>query len=143
MRLTDGEFEGYMPPSGMEVAAALAEGHVILDANVLLGLYRHLQPARDIALECIRSLGNRVHIPHQVAREFWRHRAKELRDNAIPARPLDRVREDIRQQINRMTPATRTGGDVNDLRTSLLDQLDQLEAQLATALGTPSRSTAP
>jgi hypothetical protein len=137
MRLTDGEFEGYLPPTSREVAAALSEGYVILDANVLLGLYKHLQPAREIALDCLRSLGDRLWIPHQVAREYWRHRAKELRDNALPTRPLDRVRDEIRQQINRLTPATRTGGEVDDLRTSLLNQIDRLETQLTGALGIP------
>lgn len=143
MRLIDGEFEGYVPPASKEIAKALDEGYVILDTNVLLGLYKHLQPARAIALDCLRALGNRLWIPHQVAREYWHHRARELNENALPGPPLEHARNEIRKQINRLTPTTRAGGEIEELRSSLMDQIDRLERQLASGIDRDQALTRP
>lgn len=71
--LTDG-FEDYLPPSAEEYKAALSSGLVVLDANVLLNLYRFEARARSDFLDLLRKLQAQLWIPHQAAAEFWANR---------------------------------------------------------------------
>jgi PIN domain-containing protein len=74
--LYDGEFVGFKIASPEEVDTALKEAVVAVDANVLLDLYRFRpQTSRDL-METLKSLGDRLVVPHQALREFWRHRQR-------------------------------------------------------------------
>ena len=74
--LYDGEFVGFKIASAEEIDAALREAVVAIDANVLLDLYRFRpQTSRDL-MKTLKSLGDRLVIPHQALREFWRHRQR-------------------------------------------------------------------
>src|SRR5262245_16947134 len=62
--------------SPAEADAALREAVVAVDASVLLDLYRFRpQTSRDL-IETLRSLGDRLVVPHQALREFWRRRQR-------------------------------------------------------------------
>src|SRR5215831_13305550 len=72
--LYDGEFIGFKIASSGEIDTALREAVVAVDANVLLDLYRFRpQTSRDL-IKTLRSLGDRLVVPHQALREFWRRR---------------------------------------------------------------------
>ena len=74
--LYDGDFVGYKIASSAELDAALREAVVAVDANVLLDLYRFRpQTSRDL-IKTLRSLGDRLVVPHQALREFWRRRQR-------------------------------------------------------------------
>jgi len=74
--LYDGEFVGFKIASAEEVDTALREAIVAIDANVLLDLYRFRpQTSRDL-MKTLKSLGDRLVVPHQALREFWRHRQR-------------------------------------------------------------------
>jgi predicted nucleic acid-binding protein len=74
--LYDGDFVGYKIASSAELDAALREAVVAVDASVLLDLYRFRpQTSRDL-IETLRSLGDRLVVPHQALREFWRRRQR-------------------------------------------------------------------
>jgi hypothetical protein len=74
--LYDGDFAGYKIASPAEADAALREAVVAVDASVLLDLYRFRpQTSRDL-IETLRSLGDRLVVPHQALREFWRRRQR-------------------------------------------------------------------
>ena len=77
-------FPGYRLPSDDEIDAALQSALVVVDANVLLNLYRYNESTRDDLLGILSRLGNRLWTPHQVMREFWRNRLSVLasRDTA-------------------------------------------------------------
>ncbi|WFE92733.1 PIN-like domain-containing protein [Micromonospora sp. WMMD987] len=77
--MTDG-FEGYVTPTPEEYAEVLRTGLVVLDANVLLNLYRYTEALRNDLLAVMSSLADRLWIPHQVLTEFWRNRDRVLRD---------------------------------------------------------------
>jgi hypothetical protein len=72
--LPDEDFVGYRIASPAEIDAVLCEAVVAIDANVLLDLYR-FQPrtSRDL-IKTLRSLGDRLVVPHQAFLEFWRQR---------------------------------------------------------------------
>lgn len=77
--LFDG-FEGYRTPTREDHQRVLTEGLVVLDANVLLNLYRYTEQARDDVLSVLERLEDRLWIPHQVVVEFWLNREGVLRD---------------------------------------------------------------
>ncbi len=74
--LYDGEFIGFKITSPEELDTALREAVVAIDANVLLDLYRFRpQTSRDL-IKTLKSLDDRLVVPHQALREFWRHRQR-------------------------------------------------------------------
>ncbi len=73
-------FEAYLTPTDEGYSKVLREGLVVLDANVLLNLYRYTVAARDALLSVIEGLGSQLWLPHQVVHEFWRNRESVLRD---------------------------------------------------------------
>lgn len=72
------DFRGYRVPSEAELDGALQSATVVVDANVLLNLYRYNEATRDDLLGVLRRLDDRLWVPHQVAREFWRNRLAVL-----------------------------------------------------------------
>src|SRR6516164_5133706 len=68
------EFPGYRVLTEAEYGDALQSALVVVDANVLLDLYRYNESTRDDLLDVLRQLGDRLWIPHQALREFWRNR---------------------------------------------------------------------
>jgi PIN like domain len=74
--LYDGEFAGYKIASPEELDTALREAVVAIDANVLLDLYRFRRQTSEDLIKTLRSLDDRLVVPHQALREFWRRRQR-------------------------------------------------------------------
>jgi hypothetical protein len=74
--LYGGEFVGFKIASSEELNAALREAIVAIDANVLLDLYRFRPQTSQDLIKTLKSLGDRLVVPHQALREFWRHRQR-------------------------------------------------------------------
>jgi hypothetical protein len=95
--LYDDDFLGFRIPSDEELDTAVREAVVAIDANVLLNLYRYRgQTTRDL-LKVLKRLADRLVVPHQAVREFWRHRQR------APASPTPANRD----VVERITKATR------------------------------------
>jgi predicted nucleic acid-binding protein/alkylated DNA nucleotide flippase Atl1 len=86
--LFDG-FEGYRTPSQEDFRRVIADGMIVVDANVLLNLYRYNEETRDDLLAVMGVLGERFWIPHQVLAEFWRNRESTLNT------PRDKAKEAV------------------------------------------------
>ncbi|BCJ36184.1 hypothetical protein Athai_36870 [Actinocatenispora thailandica] len=71
-------FEDYQIPTGDEIRDALNEGIIALDTNVLLNLYRYNAETVEDILNVLERVSNRLFVPSQVAREFWRNRQTVL-----------------------------------------------------------------
>ena len=71
-------FDAYRVLDSEEIQNLLSTGMVALDANVLLNLYRYNERTTDELLSIARACGDRLFIPHQVLREFWRNRQTVL-----------------------------------------------------------------
>jgi hypothetical protein len=67
-------FPGWVPPDRETLDRYWREGIFAVDTSVLLDLYRFSAEAREGLLEALRSFGDRLWIPHQVAFEFHRNR---------------------------------------------------------------------
>lgn len=68
-------FEEYRFPSEKTVDDAFKTGLVVLDANVLLNLYKMDAPASEAWLSVLGKLGSRLWVSHQALAEFWRNRS--------------------------------------------------------------------
>ena len=74
--LYDGEFVGFRIASSEELDTALREAVVAVDANVLLDLYRFRPQTSQDLIKTLTSVGDRLVVPHQALREFWRRRQR-------------------------------------------------------------------
>lgn len=74
--LYDGEFVGFKIASSEELDTALRDAIVAVDANVLLDLYRFRPQTSQDLIKTLKSLGDRLVVPHQALREFWRRRQR-------------------------------------------------------------------
>ncbi|MFF0723076.1 PIN-like domain-containing protein [Micromonospora sp. NPDC003816] len=80
------------------------KGLVVLDANVLLDLYRYTQEPRNQVLAALRMVAQqqRLWLPHQVGLEFVRNREKAVQGRLSNLSAVRRIVED------RFASATRT-----------------------------------
>ena len=76
--LYDGEFAGFKAASSEQLDAALRDAIVAVDANVLLDLYRFRPQTSQDLITVLQKLGDRLVVPHQALREFWRRRQRTL-----------------------------------------------------------------
>jgi len=76
--LYDGEFAGFKAASSEQLDAALRDAIVAVDANVLLDLYRFRPQTSQDLFTVLQKLGDRLVVPHQGLREFWRRRQRTL-----------------------------------------------------------------
>jgi hypothetical protein len=133
--LYDGDFVGYKIAPSDEVDAALREAVVAVDASVLLDLYRFRpQTSRDL-IETLKSLGDRLVVPHQVLREFWRRRqrAQDSPGGATKAATdaLDRSDRSIGDALDIWARAVGIDDDeVSDLIARASDFLGELKDEL-------------
>jgi hypothetical protein len=67
-------FPGYYRPSEKELAKIWKTCTFVLDANVLLNLYRYPKSAREDLLRVFKRVSSRLWIPHQAALEYQRNR---------------------------------------------------------------------
>ncbi|PMS14448.1 hypothetical protein C0Z18_31630 [Trinickia dabaoshanensis] len=67
-------FSGFYKPTPDDLLELWREATFVLDANVLLSLYRYPQQARDDLFKVLESIANRLWIPFNVALEFQRNR---------------------------------------------------------------------
>lgn len=67
-------FPGHFPPTGSEVKGLWAECVFVLDANILLNLYRYSDKTRDEFVEILEALKERLWLPHRAAEEYFDNR---------------------------------------------------------------------
>ena len=71
---------GYYPPSPEQFKNLLTKGMVVLDTNVLLGLYRRNEAARTAFLAVLQKIQSQLWIPFQVALEYQANRPRVRRE---------------------------------------------------------------
>ncbi|HJV26725.1 MAG TPA: PIN domain-containing protein [Aromatoleum sp.] len=67
-------FPGHFPPIGAEVEGLWADCVFVLDANILLNLYRYSDATRDEFVEILEALKDRLWLPHRAAEEYFDNR---------------------------------------------------------------------
>jgi hypothetical protein len=128
-------FPGHRLPSPDDVDNALRGALVVIDANVLLNLYRYTESTRADLLAVLGRLEDRLWVPHQAIKEFWRHRLGVLTTpnngaaTALAAlgKPQKSV-EDVLTQWAKMT------GVADAVRDDLLDRVRGLHEHVKSAI---------
>ncbi|WP_311379652.1 PIN domain-containing protein [Arthrobacter sp. ISL-48] len=109
----------------------------MLDTNVLLDLYSIPESARNLALDALEFLQDRLFVPHQVLREFWRNRQSAIAEAPVQTQPLDGVREELLAVVNSLRPDRERTEELDEIRSQIDKTLADLKAQIDVARGTP------
>lgn len=132
-------FESHQTPTADDYADVLRHGCVVMDANVLLNLYRYNPQARIDLLNVLRALGGRLFLPHQAVAEFWRNREAAMGD---PEATATRAREQLSKSKDQAMTALRTWAArvaLSDERLSEL--LDEVEGAFETVSDAVAQQT--
>lgn len=89
-------FVGYYRPSEEEFKELWNNCLFVLDANVLLDLYRYPQSARGDLLKVLEQVSDRIWIPHQAALEYQENRLSVI---AEQVKKFDDVRKILAESI--------------------------------------------
>jgi len=135
--LFDG-FEGYRTPQRQDLHQVLKAGLVILDANVLLDLYRYGKQARNDLLKALRAVGERLWVPHQAAVEFWRNRETLLKDpggtdqlRKTLASSEAQLLDSLRQWTNKRSHDRAAHIELEEIASSAYESLRQKVSELS------------
>lgn len=94
------KFVGYYKPLDSEFTELWKNGLFILDANVLLNLYRYPKQASDDLLKVLEQLSNRLWIPHQAALEYQENRLAVISEQV---KRFDDVRKVLKNAENNLS----------------------------------------
>ena len=116
-------------PSRPDAAEFVRSATIVLDTNVLLGMYRLSPAARDDAFVALESVANRLWLPHQVGVEFYR-RVDEVRDS------LDEAYGALRAEVDKLRnfPGTAFGAQ-RRFQTSRTAVNEVIQRSIKTLLG--------
>ncbi|TWF75639.1 hypothetical protein FHX44_111523 [Pseudonocardia hierapolitana] len=129
------DFRGYRVPDEDALSNAIRTATVVLDANVLLSLYRYNSATRDDLLDILRRLGERLWIPHQVMREFWRNRLSVIVNRGASTKQvLDAFSKSQRSLIDAIDQWARTTAVLNRDRERLISMAGAMYGELNEAV---------
>jgi PIN domain-containing protein len=131
-------FFGYYQPSEEELSNLWRECTFVLDANVLLNLYRYPDKARDDLIKALEAVRDRVWIPHYAALEYQRNRpgvvagqkarfgeVKQILSSVIP----DLERELAGLELEKRHSSINVKQLVDTLRKNIYSYIESLSVQ--------------
>ncbi|WP_144750592.1 PIN domain-containing protein [Curtobacterium pusillum] len=129
------EFRGFYPPTPGELDL-LWGGEIVLDANVLLNLYRYRPATVSNLLTVLGRLQTQIWLPHQAAAEFHRNRLAVM--SAQP-KAYDDLTRAITEGRGKLLAAIRSKSrhpeiDAKRLEEITNDSLDAIEMELSSQL---------
>lgn len=74
------KYKGYIPFTDKEFETLWREATIVLDANVLLNLYRYTKSTQEQMLRTLERYKERLWLPSQSAQEFFRNRKSTISD---------------------------------------------------------------
>jgi DNA-binding NarL/FixJ family response regulator len=92
-------FVGYYRPSDNVLSRLWKNATFMLDANVLLNLYRYPKEARDDLLKVFTQIADRLWIPHQVALEYQVNRLGVIAEQVRRYDEVKDVLKDVKQRL--------------------------------------------
>ncbi|GAA1274056.1 hypothetical protein GCM10009609_41480 [Pseudonocardia aurantiaca] len=129
------DFPGFRVPSDAQLDDALRSALVVLDTNVLLNLYRYNDSTRDDLLGVAGGLGDRLWVPHQVMREFWRNRLSVIAGRSTAAeQAVAALAEQRNASVETVRRWARSTVVAAAEREGLVESIQKLHAELAGAL---------
>ena len=128
-------FFGYYPPTELDYKQLWDKSLIVLDANILLSLYRLPPTAREELLRVLELLKQRVWIPHQVGLEFQRRRLGVISaQRKVTEATLSSAHEMI-QSIKEKVESLQIDKHGLDLKAKpLLDNIEKANGELIKAV---------
>jgi hypothetical protein len=124
------DFRGYRIPTDDELDEALRAATVVVDANVLLSLYRYNETTRDDLLDVLRRLGDRLWVPHQTLREFWRNRLAVMSSRGAGDQILTTLEKQERAAVDAIQQWAKVTAVAANQRDALVQRVHDLHAEL-------------
>jgi predicted nucleic acid-binding protein len=127
-------FPGHFRPKAQDFNNHWESSVFIVDANVLLNLYRYSEATRKELQDAISSLKGRVFIPHQAASEFLRNRLSVTSDQSkeytIAIKNIDDLVKKISNKDRHPFISDDKLTELNELSTSIVDNLESQQKAL-------------
>ncbi|SDA39085.1 PIN domain-containing protein [Sinorhizobium sp. NFACC03] len=127
-------FPGYYRPGADQLNSLLGSATIVLDANVLLNLYRYPKTARDELLSVLDKVQDRLWVPFQVALEYHRNRASvvgEQKQKFAEVRSLiDGSLKTLERELESKLNKRHSLIDAGNLLAGLKQHADQFYTQL-------------
>jgi hypothetical protein len=92
-------FPGYYRPTDEEFSNLWKDCLFVLDANVLLNLYRYSQHLSNELITIIKRISDRLWIPHQAALEFHKNRLNEIMKQKKAYEDIKEILDKAKNQI--------------------------------------------
>ena len=92
-------FPGYYRPTENEFAEMWESCLFVLDANVLLNLYRYSVDTREELLAILQGISERLWIPHQAALEYQQKRLQVIGQQAAAYKNIRDLLEECRKKL--------------------------------------------
>jgi len=92
-------FPGYYRPTDDEFQQLWDHAFIVVDANVLLDLYRKSRVTRDEYLDILTQLKDRLWIPYQVAHEYQDNRITSIASRLRAINDSDALIQEVRKDL--------------------------------------------
>ncbi|AHB14245.1 PIN-like domain-containing protein [Dehalococcoides mccartyi] len=128
------DFIGYYQPSKDDFADLWKNGTIIIDANVLLNLYRYPASARDDMLRVFEKFKGKLWLPHQAMLEYQENRLGVIADQRVKFRGVKKLiydtQDNFRNKLEELQLRKRSNIDPDKYLKSLNDIYKQFEVEL-------------
>ncbi len=92
-------FPGYYRPTEKEFSNLWNSCLFVLDANVLLNLYRYSQETSDELIQILKQISDRLWVPHQAAIEYQENRLQTIAKQLEEYDEIQKLVEDSKKKL--------------------------------------------
>ena len=92
-------FPGYYRPTKKEFSNLWNSCLFVLDANVLLNLYRYSQETSDELIQILKQISDRLWVPHQAALEYQKNRLQTIAKQLEVYDEIQNLVEDSKKKL--------------------------------------------
>ena len=94
-------FHGYYRPTKDEFIQLWNDGLFVLDANILLNMYRYTPKTRNEFINILEKISDRIWIPYQVALEYHKNRLNVINQQILAYEKIDKSLDDSKNRIKK------------------------------------------
>ena len=124
-------FKGYIKYSDEEYKRIWKDAIIVVDTNILLNLYRYSEPARETMVNIFKNVKDRMWIPYQVGKEFFKNKDKVIFETLDEYDKLlntllthiNKAKEEVNHKKDNRLKAKETINDVLDKDIKQIEQL--------------------
>lgn len=124
-------FSGYYRPDEQQFSELWETCLFVFDANVLLNLYRYSQETRDVLIDILTKVSERLWIPHQVALEYHENRLSTI---ATQIRLYDDISKELqtsRRKLEDLLSDEHPSINVESLLKRIESSFSEIEGELS------------